>query len=191
MQEDYRKRSTGIRNGFLILTVIVLAAAVIQPVSAHCPLCTAGAAAGVGIARAAGVDDAIVGLWLGAFIAASALWLDRLLKKRGIDYPLQGVLLVAASLLALVVPLYYAGIITDIEVVRSMPDYHAVLGMESLGFDRLFSGTIIGTVMIAAIFLANDALVAGKGKRYIPYQGMVLIAIALVITTILLRVTAN
>jgi hypothetical protein len=147
-----------------IAALLLLATAIIPPVSAHCPLCTARAAAGVGIARAFGVDDAIVGLWLGAFVAASALWFDRILKKKGIDYPLQGIILVAVSLLTLAIPLYYAGIITKAEVVRSMPDYHSVLGMEAFGLVKLFSGLLFGTVLITGIFTLSDYITAKRGS---------------------------
>lgn len=163
--------------------MLLLLTAIIPPVSAHCPLCTAGAAAGVGIARAFGVDDAIVGFWLGAFVAASALWIDRLLKKRGTEYPFQGFILVAISLLALAIPLYYAGLITNLEVVKSMPDYHAILGMEAIGLDKLFSGLVLGTVLIAGIFTVSDYIIAKRGERLFRYQGMILMAVTLVIVT--------
>ncbi|MGD0079849.1 MAG: hypothetical protein ABSB80_04265 [Methanoregula sp.] len=171
--------------------MLLVTAAVIPPVSAHCPLCTAGAAAGVAVARAFGVDDAIVGLWLGAFVAASALWIDRLLIKRGIRFPLQGTLLVAISLLALAIPLYYAGIITNTGVVKSMPDYHSVLGMEAFGLDRLFSGLVVGTILIAGVFTISDSITAKRGRRLFDYQGMILMAATLVVTTTLLWITAG
>ncbi len=183
-------RKTHRTTAFVVIGVmLLLLTAIIPPVSAHCPLCTAGAAAGVGIARAFGVDDAIVGFWLGAFVAASALWIDRLLKKRDIDYPFQSVILVAVSLLTLAIPLYYAGIISDLEVVKSMPDYHAILGMEALGLDKLFSGLIFGTILIAGVFTVSDYITAKRGERMFRYQGMILMAVTLIIVTALLWVT--
>lgn len=171
--------------------MLFLAAAVIPPVSAHCPLCTAGAAVGVGIARAYGVDDSIVGFWLGAFVAASALWIDRLLRKRGIEYPFQGFILIAISLLALAVPLYYTGIITNVEVVKSMRDYQTILGMQALGLDKLFSGLLFGTVLIAGVFTVSDYITEKRGKRLFRYQGLILMAVTLIIVTVLLWVTSG
>jgi hypothetical protein len=172
-----------------IVLSLILASVLVPAASAHCPLCTAGAAAGVGVARAFGVDDGIVGLWLGAFVAASALWVDRLLNKRGVRYPLQGVLLVAISLLALAIPLYYAGVITDTGVIASMPGYHSLLGLEALGLDRLFSGLVLGTVLVTGVFALSDAITARRGKRLFDYQGMVLMAVALGIATLLVWMT--
>ena len=48
--------------GMLSLFVII---GVVPLVSAHCPLCTAGAAVGIGVARFYGVNDSIVVLFLG------------------------------------------------------------------------------------------------------------------------------
>jgi hypothetical protein len=186
-------RSIRHRTAFVIIaTLLLLAAAFIPPVSAHCPLCTAGAAAGVGIARALGVDDGIVGLWLGAFVAASALWIDRLLIKRGIRYPFQGLILVAISLLSLAIPLYYAGTITNTAVVKAMPgDYHSVLGLESLGLDKLFSGMVVGTVLITGVFTLSDYITAQRGKRLFAYQGFILMAGTLTVATLLLWITVR
>jgi hypothetical protein len=176
---------------FIIMVVLVGSALLIPPVSAHCPLCTAGAAMGVGIARAYGVDDTIVGLFLGAFVAASALWIDRLLKKRGIGYPLQSLILVAISLLSIAIPLYLAGIITPTAVVKALPDYHSLLGMEALGIDKLFAGLLLGTILVAGVFTISDGITAKRGRRLFGYQGMIFMAIALAVTTILLLVTVK
>jgi len=164
-----------------LAAVLTLLTALVPAASAHCPLCTAGAALGVGIARAYGVDDSIVGLLLGAFVASSALWIDKLLKRREISYPLQAPLLVLASLLLLAVPLYLAGIITNFALVRSIPDYPSLFGLAALGLDKLFAGLLIGTALVAGVFTASDYLVERRGKRLFRFQGMVLMAITVAV----------
>lgn len=49
---------------------------------AFCPLCVVSTGAGLGLFRWLGVDDTIVGLWLGGFIAALANWLNNSLKAK-------------------------------------------------------------------------------------------------------------
>jgi len=169
---------------FIFLTLLLSSAILVPPVSAHCPLCTAGAAIGVGVAREMGVDDSIVGLFLGAFVAASGLWLDRILKKRNIDYPLQGMILVAVSLLSVAVPLYYAGVITNTAVVRSLTDYHSLFGLEAFGIDKLFGGLLFGTVLITGVFTLSDYVTRIRGGRLFRFQGMVLMAVALALCAI-------
>ncbi|HMA05949.1 MAG TPA: hypothetical protein VKO45_08505 [Methanomicrobiales archaeon] len=166
---------------FLLLLGIVPAA------SAHCPLCTAGAALGVGVARAYGVDDSIVGLLLGAFVASSGLWIDKLLKRRGIEYPLQAPLLVLGSLLLLAVPLYMTGTITNVGVVRALPGYPSIFGLGALGLDKLFAGLLIGTFLVAGVFTMSDRIIEKRGgKRLFRYQGMILMAISVAIFAVIL-----
>jgi hypothetical protein len=173
------------RSTHVIVATLLLAPGIVSLVSAHCPLCTAGAVLGVGIARAYGVDDSIVGLFLGAFVSASALWVDNLLKKRDIRYPFQTVLLVIGSLLLVAVPLYAAGIITHVEVVRAIPAYPSIFGAGTLGIDRLFFGLLFGTIVVAGVFTLNDYLNRKRGRRLFAYQGLVFMAITLIVFSLI------
>src|SRR3989338_7571641 len=118
-----------------ILAVMIVLPLTLPLVLAHCPLCTGAAVAGVGVARFYGVDDGIVGLFLGAFIVSTGLWVDRWLKKKKKSYPFQAFILVLLSFLLLVIPLYIAGVITSFEMVKSMPQY-SMLGMGIYGLDK-------------------------------------------------------
>lgn len=51
-------------------------------VLAHCPLCTIGAGAAVGIAIWLGVSLVSVGIFIGAFSIAVGLWIARLIPKK-------------------------------------------------------------------------------------------------------------
>ena len=93
-------------------------------VSAHCPLCTGAAIAGVGVARFLGVDDSIAGLFIGAVIVSSALWFNKWLKKKKINFPLQEIAIVILSFLLFVIPFYGVGLITNFDMVKSMPEHH-------------------------------------------------------------------
>jgi hypothetical protein len=66
-----------------------------------------------------------------------------------------------------------------------MPDYHSLLGMETFGFDRLFSGLVVGTILVTGVFTTSDYITAKRGMRLFGYQGMILMAAALVIATVL------
>lgn len=149
--------------------------------SAHCPLCTAGAIAGIGVARSLGVSDSIVGLFLGAFIVSTALWFNRWLKKKKINYKFQGIALIILSFLLLVVPLYFAGVITNFNMVRLMPQHHAMLGLGILGIDKLLTGTILGTLAVLGSFSLSDKIKKIKGKVLWPYQGISFMFITLAI----------
>ena len=164
--------------GMLSLFVII---GVVPLVSAHCPLCTAGAAVGIGVARFYGVNDSIVGLFLGAFIVSTALWFNKWLLKKGKNFVLQEIVLVLLSFLLLAVPLYTGGVITNFAMVKSMPEYHSILGMGIYGIDALLFGMIAGSVVIWGVFGFSEHIKRKKGRVLWPYQGISFMFIALAI----------
>ena len=52
-----------------------------------CPVCTVAIVGSLAIARKLGVDDSIVGLWLGALLAMLGYWTIRFLDKRNWTFP--------------------------------------------------------------------------------------------------------
>ena len=173
---------------FLLLNLIsigILSLIVIPGVMAHCPLCTAAAGAGVAAARFYGVDDSIVGLLLGALIASSGLWANRFLNKKKINFPLQPVILVVLSFLLLAIPFYTTGLITNFEMVKSMPEHHSMLGIGIYGIDKLLFGMIVGTFLISGVFSFSDSITKKRGKRLFDYQGMAFMTLALSIFSLI------
>ncbi len=148
-------------------------------VSAHCPLCSAAAGAGVGIARFYGVDDSIVGLFLGAFVVSTALWFNKLLKKK-INFPLQQFLLVMISFLLLAVPFYYSGLIINADMVRALPNSYSILGLGVFGIDKLLGGMIIGSSAIWFVFSLGDYMKKKRGLLF-PYQSISFMLLTLII----------
>lgn len=63
---------TGLRITSLLLLLVHFYYLLPHEASAHCPLCVAGAGAGLTLSRILGIDDSITGIWLGAFIGALA-----------------------------------------------------------------------------------------------------------------------
>lgn len=165
----------------LIFAGILLAFIAIPLVSAHCPLCTIAAGAGVGIARAYGLSDSIVGLFLGAFAASSALWMNKMLKKK-VNLPYQELLFMIASFLLIAIPLYLSGIIINSEIVKSNSDY-SMFGLGFFGIDKLMGGIIIGTLAIWLVFRFSDYIKKKNGKVLWPYQGLSLMILVLLILT--------
>lgn len=174
----------------LLIVLVTLVIFIIPEVMAHCPLCTAGAAVGVGFARAYGVDDSIVGLLLGALIASSALWFNKWMKKK-INFPFQETLLVIVSFLLIVVPFYYAGLIINFEMVKSMPEVHGmtglgILGLANFGVDKLLFGIILGTLSIWGVFSFSEHITRKRGQRLFDYQGLIFMLASLLILGLIL-----
>lgn len=172
----------------LVITIFISLVWILSLVSAHCPLCITGAAAGVGVARFYGVHDSLVGLWLGGFVASTAFWFDKWLKKKKINFPLQSLILVVLSFLVFVVPLYVVGIIIDFNSVRAMPQNYSVFGMGIYGIDSLLFGIILGTLLILGTFSLSDYLKKKNGKRLFAFQSLSFMFIALAIFSLILWV---
>ncbi len=158
----------------LLLTPLVFAA----KTYAICPLCTVAVGAGVGFSRSLGIDDVIVGLWVGGLLVSSSMWMYEWLKtkkivKKGTEK--WWVVGVAVLMYALVlIPLKFSGIIG-----------HPLNTM--LGLDKVLLGVLIGSVVFFASGRLHFYLKSmNKEKVYFPYQKVVIPVGALWLTTILL-----
>lgn len=160
LQEIFMGRS--LLAGFFLMVYILLGAA---PVNAHCPLCTGATIMGVAIAERYGIDSAITGLWVGAFVISTTLWLDRVLKKKGIEYSGQSIILSFVAMALTVVPFYFAGIFAN--------------PVKILGIDRLLFGMLAGSAITFAGTELSQWIRQVRGKVLFPFQTM-LVVLALI-----------
>ena len=164
-QEKRIKRKNYIYKILMLLLASFLSIIVFPGVMAHCPLCTAATIVGVGVTRSLGWDDSIVGVFVGAMIVSSALWLNNILKKRNIGgntFLRVGSITVATFVLT-VLSFYYAGIFGPANTYR-------IFGMEKIIF-----GSISGAVVSFATFFASDEIKKrNEGKVLFNYQTMAL-----------------
>ncbi len=122
---------------------------------AHCPLCTAAVGSGVAITRFYGIDDSVVGVWIGAFIVSTTLWAATKIKKEYV--PFQNYVLVAVAFLITVFPFYYVGLIGDLRYTI-------------FGIDKLLLGMLTGSVVTLVSFHIGNMI----KKRVIPFQKIVI-----------------
>ena len=108
------------------------------------------------------------------------------IEKKKINFKLQAFILVLLSFLLLAVPFYFADIITNFEMVRSMPEHHSILGMGYYGIDKILFGMILGTILISGVFSFSDYIKEKNGKRLFAYQGMVFMLAALAVFSLIL-----
>lgn len=143
----------------LIFVFIISLIANTVPAHAHCPLCTAATGAAVAAARFYGVDDLIVGTFIGGFIISTAFWFNRVLRKKnkGKDYvPFQLEIISLLSFVLTLISFQTAGIVS----------------IETLfGIDRIFMGMLIGSLITLFTSGLNDLIRKNNGnKNYIPFQ---------------------
>jgi len=127
-------------------------------VQAHCPLCVAGAGAGLTLTRWVGVDDSISGVWLAAFLGAISFWSESLIKRRELRPKLR--------------PLIYIGIFAA--TIWSFYKFNLVIRMSQiLGLDKLIFGMVVGGVAFYLVDVIDDYIIKRKGKVLFPYQRII------------------
>lgn len=147
-----------------------------SPTSAHCPLCVAGAAAGVTLTRWVGVDDSITGVWIGALLGSMSFWFASVLllksqklrnwKFRFAIKPLVYVLVFASTL-------------------WSFYKFQLIIRMSQLfGLDKLTFGMISGGILFYVIDLI-------KIKHHFPYQRMIISLGSMAILSLAIYILIN
>ena len=132
---------------FLFFTFMLSMIILPQIAFAHCPLCSAATGMAVAATRAYGLDDLIVGLFVGSFVVSTALWMNNfaLKRKKGKEYlPNQKAILIIFSLMTMLVTFYFAGLLD--------------MKYRIFGIDKIFFGTIAGTLMTLFSFQMHKKL---------------------------------
>jgi len=104
------------------------------PVHAFCPVCTVAVGAGVGLSRYLGIDDLIIGLWIGALCVSLIGWTTNWLKGKNKSF--KGMILLSAIFWygIIIVPLFFTGIMGHV--------------LNKLwGIDKLLLGIAGGTII--------------------------------------------
>ncbi len=147
----------------LLLAPLVLLG--IQAVHAHCPLCTIATGAAVAATRYFGVDDLIVGTFVGAFTISTALWISNWLLKRnkGEDYVFaQGHIIWILSLVSTIITFKMAGLLTPPSELFTL-----------FGWSKLLLGTLAGSaITLASFWLSDYAKARNNNKSIVPFQGI-------------------
>ncbi len=166
------------REASIIASLLLLPLVAATPVHAICPLCTVAVGAGVGFSRSLGIDDSIVGVWIGGLLVSSSMWLIEWLRKKKIIkkdnelYLTIGIFLVMYALA--IIPLRLNGTIGHPLNVLA-------------GMDKILLGIIIGSVVFFSMGRLHFFLTKrNKEKVYFPYQKVVLPLGGLLLATILL-----
>lgn len=138
-----------------------------------CPVCTVAIGAGLGFSRALGIDDSITGLWIGALIVSSAIWMISWLDKKKIHYLFRKISVFAVFYAIVIWPLYHW-------------HYMGLPGNELFGMDKILFGTITGTlIFFLAIFSDRYLKRNNQGKVLIKYQKVIIPIVFLILSSII------
>ena len=164
---------------FILLSFLVVRLLTPSLAFAHCPLCVAGAAAGITLTRWVGVDDSITGIWIGGLLGAIAFWLCNSLGQRNKIFFNRFVGLLVYILIF-------------VSTLWSFYVFKLIIRMDSIfGFDKLTFGMILGSVVFYSFDILNIFIKKKNGKRLFPYQSMVFSLGSMIIASIVVYVLIN
>lgn len=154
---------------FFLLSFFVFS----MPVKAVCPVCTLAVGGGVLLSRYLGVDDLIIGIWVGGLLISLGLWFSTFIKKT--FFKGQEWLLVVFLWLSTAIGFKEAGFIGN-------------PFCKLFGYDKLLLGMISGSVAFllgfGSDFLLRKINKKNPGKALFSYQKVVLPVIFLVLSTL-------
>jgi len=132
------------------------------PVNAVCPVCTVAVGGGVLLSRYLGVDDLIIGVWVGGLLVSLGLWMASYLKKNFIFG--QKWLVVVAFWLTTYFGFKQAKIIGN-------------FGCKIFGYDKILLGMVLGAIAFLIGFGLDKVLrnfnKETQGKALFPYQKVI------------------
>lgn len=154
------------RSYFTISTLIGLITLLLpQRVSAFCPLCVIATGAISGAFRWLGIDDTILGIWLGGFTLSTVILFNNYLIRKNKQFPLRLPLLVIIFYSLMVLALFWSG---------SIAPYNNIFGV-----NKIIVGMFFGTLLLIIVPIVDKCLRhLNGGKIFISHQ-KVLIALAL------------
>ena len=140
---------------------------------AVCPICTVAVAAGLGLSRYLGIDDAVSSVWIGGIILSVSFWsLDWLTKKK-INFKYRSFLVFIVWYGLTLIPLQLTGIIGH--------PFNTILGI-----DKILFGTAVGSVFFLLGIWADKKVREKRGKQLFAFQKVVFPVVVLAIISLVI-----
>lgn len=137
-----------------------------------CAVCTVAIGASLSLARAFGVDDCVVGIWSGAFLALMGYWFIRFFEKRNWRFPGRDPLLMGLSV-AMIGFMYLGDLNYD----------PSVIGF--LFIDSFLLANIIGAlVLIVSNHLYAFLKLKNGGHAHFPFEKVVIPFLLVLLTSL-------
>ncbi|MEX0920095.1 MAG: hypothetical protein WDZ69_00760 [Candidatus Pacearchaeota archaeon] len=185
MSKNFNTKNFGPKMPLLVITLFLTITSLTEFVSAHCPLCTAGAGAAAVGASWLGVSNIIIGLFIGAFAVSMGLWFARIIPKQ--YFPFQKSLIVLASFIFTIFPILYL-------ISMTYPLQISLFGNYGSLFNRIYMVdlSLIGSIFGGLIVMASPSISKRVSKlskgRIIPFQGVAITILSLIIAGVLIQI---
>lgn len=173
------------KKSYLFSLSMVLA--LLSPVraAAHCPLCTGGAGAAAAVAAYFGVKYGALGVFLGGFTTALALWIAHKPKKQYIQR--QSTVLFWAIYLSTIIPFYYMFKGDYVSRYLSMGGDYGSLTNRTYLIDLFIVGALIGSVLVYLAPKLSAWISSKRGGEFIKFQGLFINFALLILLGVILQ----
>lgn len=159
---------------FSIIPVIFFA----LPAQAVCPVCTIAVGAGIGIAEEFGVDDVIIGLWVGGLTISLIFWTLDWLKRKKVKSGWSEPLVIIVYFLIVIAPLFFI-----------KTNGYPIIGKELnklWGVDKILLGIFLGGLLFFCGAKSYEYLKKkNNGRAYFPFQKVAMPIAPLAIASII------
>lgn len=165
---------------FAILVVIGLP----ERVAAHCPLCVGGAGAAAALASLFGVKFGAIGVFMGAFAVALAMFIANRLPEK---FRFQNIIVGGLIYLTTLIPMYpfLKGDYTS-WFISASGEYGSLLNRTYL-IDLFIIGSIIGSLIVFYAMKLSALITRKRDGKQIKFQGMILTFSLLIISALIIQ----
>ena len=165
---------------FSIAFVFLLIIAEVHANPVACAFCTVAIAGGLGISRMLGVDDMVIGVWVGAALLTLSQWTIYYFEKKNINNIFVKILSYIGWY-SLIIPLYLG---KNPNIIFNL---NRVIGIDSFVFS-----IIIGTlVLLGSSKLYYFMKEKNGGKPHFPFEKVALPVCSLLIVSLIFYITTR
>jgi len=142
-----------------------------------CDLCTLGVVAGLAVSRYLGVDDSVVGVWIGAVLVALVAMTNAALEKKNVRFAFRDELVALSYVVFTAVSFHYAGVVG---IARN-----TFFRSTSIFADKIVVSSIVGAIVLVAASKTYQWLKARNGGRaHFPFEKVALPLAALALASL-------
>ena len=161
-----------------VIILGILMSVYAKAVSAVCPICTVAVAGGVGLSRWLGVDDAIIGLWVGGLTVSFIFWTFDWFERKNWTFKYYKTVIILSYYILVVVPLYFTKILG--QPLKAFDNF------DFIKIDKLILSTLTGSAVFWAAANWHFWLKAkNDNKVYFPFQKVVFPVSSLILVSLI------
>lgn len=180
----HTKKAVVSAKAALALALLAIPAKSFAFVPLICDLCTVGVVAGLAVSRYLGVDDSVVGVWVGAVVVALIAMTNAYLEKKNIRFKFRDTVIALSYVGFTGASLFWAGVVglprNVFKLPQALSDFVPAIVTDKI----LVSSVIGGLVLVGASKFYQFLKVKNGGKAHFPFEKVFIPLASLAATSI-------